>query len=258
MYIPMKRLIIQKSEINPDSWYQHRLNCFSKILTQKVNKNTMVDIGGGNGLTAKHLMQLGMEVLVIEPSVDGANSCIENKVSEIICGSWSNLVPYPNSIPNISAFDVVEHIEDDNLMFQQFYEALQPNGYLFLSVPAYQFLWSEIDVKIGHFRRYTTTNLVAKLKKAGFRISYTTYLFSFLVLPVFIIRKMLKPIMSKNYINKNKTKFKKSQHLTKKSGSVNFVRNTVNKLTKWEYNKIVQSKKTPFGTSCIVVAQKLV
>ena len=59
---------------------------------------------------------------------------------------------------------------------------------LYLTVPAYQFLWSQEDVEGGHFRRYTLSNLKKKITHSGFDISYSSYIFTYLPVLVFFLR----------------------------------------------------------------------
>jgi len=57
--------------------------------------------------------------------------------------------------------DVLEHIEDDRAEMQRAAEHLRPGGYIVVLSPAHQFLFSEFDSRIGHFRRYNRRSLSA-------------------------------------------------------------------------------------------------
>jgi hypothetical protein len=65
---------------------------------------------------------------------------------------------------------------------------LTPDGRIMLTVPAFQRLWSENDVQLGHFRRYTLGQLSALLEEAGFRVTYATYFFSLVWAPMWLAR----------------------------------------------------------------------
>lgn len=67
---------------------------------------------------------------------------------------------------------------------------LIPGGRLYLTVPAYRFLWSREDKHAGHFRRYTLGGLCRLLSRCGFRVEYSTYLFWALPPAIFLFRTL--------------------------------------------------------------------
>jgi len=89
----------------------------------------------------------------------------------------------------IGAFDVLEHIPDDQLALQNCARALTPNGMLFISVPQHMWLWSHVDTYSEHQRRYTEDELCEKVRLAGLHVVYTTSFVSFLVPLMLLMRK---------------------------------------------------------------------
>src|SRR2546426_6344952 len=79
-------------------------------------------------------------------------------------------LPFANEFDVLGAFDVIEHVDDDEEVLSQFRTALREGGGLLLTVPQHQWLWSAADDYSGHRRRYTRADLSAKLSRAGFRI----------------------------------------------------------------------------------------
>lgn len=79
----------------------------------------------------------------------------------------------------VVAFDVLEHIADDRLAAAWICDHLAPGGHLIVSVPAYQWLFSDHDVALQHFRRYTRRRLVAALP-AGMSVERAGYFVSLL------------------------------------------------------------------------------
>lgn len=75
----------------------------------------------------------------------------------------------------IYLIDVLEHLEDDQYYLQQFYQNLNAGGKLLIYVPARMELYSNFDKKIGHFRRYTLSELSTKVTTAGFVIETIKY-----------------------------------------------------------------------------------
>ncbi|HXC17167.1 MAG TPA: class I SAM-dependent methyltransferase, partial [Holophagaceae bacterium] len=63
-------------------------------------------------------------------------------------------IPFRNHFDLIGAFDVIEHIEDDEAVLSEMLRALRPGGGVLLTVPQHRWLWSPVDVFAGHARRY--------------------------------------------------------------------------------------------------------
>ena len=80
-----------------------------------------------------------------------------------------------NSADLIYSINVLEHIENDQAIFNLFFEKLKPEGKVFLYVPAFQFLWTKMDDAVGHVRRYQRQDLKQKLILAGFEIENIEY-----------------------------------------------------------------------------------
>ena len=89
----------------------------------------------------------------------------------------------------IVAFDVIEHIENDVAALSNINQMLTKNGVFIVSVPQHMFLWSNLDEIVKHKRRYSRRELVTKLQKNGFDISYATS-FLFFLFPLMLISRM--------------------------------------------------------------------
>ena len=83
-------------------------------------------------------------------------------------------IPFSDAFDVIGAFDVLEHIEGDELVMRQTHAALRPNGLLIVTVPQYQWMWSTLDELVHHKRRYSRRELTDKLQGAGFDVIYAT------------------------------------------------------------------------------------
>jgi SAM-dependent methyltransferase len=88
----------------------------------------------------------------------------------------------------IGSFDVIEHIQHDELVLSNFCKALRKDGYLLLTVPQHPWLWSPADDFAHHVRRYTRSELISKVKSAGFHIEYCTSFVS-LLLPLMVFQR---------------------------------------------------------------------
>jgi 2-polyprenyl-3-methyl-5-hydroxy-6-metoxy-1,4-benzoquinol methylase len=90
----------------------------------------------------------------------------------------------------ITAFDVIEHIENDNTALSHINQMLNKDGFLIVSVPQHMFLWSKLDEIVKHKRRYSRKEMLTKLKENGFTVSYCTS-FLFVLFPLMIISRIL-------------------------------------------------------------------
>ena len=88
----------------------------------------------------------------------------------------------------IGSFDVIEHIDEDQIVLANFHRALRSGGFLLITVPQHPWLWSSADDYAHHRRRYTFSNLTTSLRSAGFKIQYTTSFVS-LLMPLMIIQR---------------------------------------------------------------------
>jgi ubiquinone/menaquinone biosynthesis C-methylase UbiE len=101
----------------------------------------------------------------------------------VVTGTGTEL-PFPDSTFDLVAlFDVIEHIEDESKVLVEARRVLKPGGVIFVSVPAYQFLYSNNDRVVHHLRRYTARSLRRVLEGSGLRIHKLTY-FNTLLFPL--------------------------------------------------------------------------
>jgi SAM-dependent methyltransferase len=83
-------------------------------------------------------------------------------------------IPFVGEFDAIGAFDVLEHIKEDEQVLLQMYDALKPRGVMLLTVPQHAWLWSSIDDYACHERRYSAKELHAKVEGSGFEILRST------------------------------------------------------------------------------------
>jgi SAM-dependent methyltransferase len=113
---------------------------------------------------------------------------------EGVCASATRL-PFPDSTFDVvSAFDVVEHCADDRRAVAELARVLAPSGRLLLSVPAYQWAWTDHDEQAGHHRRYTRPQVVRLVEAAGLRVLRSTYAFSS-VFPMFLAERARRRVL---------------------------------------------------------------
>ena len=100
-------------------------------------------------------------------------------------------IPFVEHFDVIGAFDVLEHIREDEIVLAGIQQALKPGGGLLLTVPQHQRLWSWFDEYSCHIRRYGMEDLHAKLFRAGFKIVLSSSFVS-LLLPAMLLSRFSK------------------------------------------------------------------
>lgn len=238
-------------QIEKDSfWFNHRNDIIIEAVKKFSPNCTFLDIGGGNGFVSKGLQEADIEVVLAEPGLDGCINAKKRDIKNVICSTFEEAGFYKSSISAAGLFDVVEHIEDDTKFLKEIHSSMKKGGFIYITVPAFEFLWSDEDDDAGHYRRYSLTQMNSLLTKCGFNVEYSTYIFSILPLPIFLFRS----IPSKLGLNKKSNNLGKHQneHRNKKG----ILNNIIQKVWNWELQKVKNSKKIKFGGSYFVVARK--
>lgn len=106
-------------------------------------------------------------------------------------------LPFREEFHIVGAFDVIEHIREDEDVLAEIHEALKPWGYVFLSVPQHMFLWSKYDELGHHFRRYSKQELFEKVRRAGFKVVDSTS-FNSLLLPAMLASRLIRNEQAKS------------------------------------------------------------
>lgn len=230
-------------------WFRHRNNCIVELVKKFSLHENFFDVGGGNGYVSLGLQNAGINVALLEPGISGVINAKKRNIENVVCATTQNCGLASEFVENIGVFDVVEHISDEQDFLRSCHKMLKTNGKIFVTVPAFKFLWSKEDDYSGHFRRYTINTLKTSLENAGFKLLYTSYLFSPLPLPIYFMRTLPSKLnMHKNYNDKDK--FLK-EHKSEKSSGI------LEKVWQWELNKVKALSKIPFGSTVIAVAEKI-
>ncbi len=98
-------------------------------------------------------------------------------------------IPFSEEFDVVGAFDVIEHVDEDEQVLAEMREAARPGGGVIVTVPQHPRLWSAVDVAGRHKRRYTRHELERKLRASGLEpvrlTSFVTVLLPLLALSRF-------------------------------------------------------------------------
>jgi SAM-dependent methyltransferase len=148
---------------------------YNDFLTGLIRKTTkakqLIDFGAGLGTFSKRLRQVGYQVLCIEPD-DLQRQGLAREGFQVLSAIGG--IP-DNSAPFVFALNVFEHIEDHEGAIKQIRRKLQPGGTLLIYVPAFNCLWTDLDDKVCHHRRYTCETLRQLVLGAGLTVEQLRY-----------------------------------------------------------------------------------
>ncbi|MEI7802022.1 MAG: class I SAM-dependent methyltransferase [Bacteroidota bacterium] len=185
-------------------WFKARLDILrAQVAALKLSSDSKIlNIGIATGASSVMLQEFGKV-----KSSEYDQTCFEfvkQKLPQLDIEQGSILeLPYTdNTYDLVSAFDVIEHVEDDANAVSEMLRVCKPGGYVAVTVPAYNFLWSHHDDVNHHYRRYTKSNL-KKLFKTGGNIVFSSYFNFYLFAPIAGFRLFSK-LVPKNFMrNKN-------------------------------------------------------
>lgn len=229
-------------------WFNHRNAVIASIVGRFPPGGLIADVGGGNGYVSLGLRRAGFESVVIEPGAVGAH-CAHDRGLPVVMAPFEKLALPAGSLAAAGLFDVLEHIDDDAATLAQLRTYLQPRGRLYLTVPAFNWLWSSEDDHAGHFRRYTLDSLSTLLIAQGFEVEFATYFFAPLVAPILALRSL--PTRLKLGKANQPAAVDVDHRLP--SGIVG---TTLSHLLSWEAARIARGSTVPFGSSCLLVARR--
>jgi SAM-dependent methyltransferase len=230
-------------------WFEHRNDCILEMVRRYPPAGTIFDLGGGNGYVANGLQQAGFSAALVEPGLNGVENAARRGVNLLICSTLEDARFHNGTLPAVGAFDVLEHIADEETFLAEIYRSLIPGGRFYLTVPAYQGLWSVDDEYAGHYRRYTRKRLSASLARAGFQVEMITYIFFMLPPPIYVFRVL----PSRLGLRKRQDWEAYSREHYRRN---DLVGQLLRRLLAWEIARLRAGKIVPVGGSCLAVATR--
>ncbi|MFL6239268.1 MAG: class I SAM-dependent methyltransferase [Actinomycetes bacterium] len=127
---------------------------------------SLLEIGCGEGAVGYRLAQQ-YSYVGVEPD---EQSCAVARArvgarGDVRCADIATLTGERFDI--VCAFEVLEHIEDDESALRAWCGLLDPGGHLLISVPAYADRFGAADEAVGHFRRYEPAAVAKLLESVG-------------------------------------------------------------------------------------------
>ncbi len=159
-----------------------------RVVRQQLPDRTpfdLVDVGAGAGLLGEFLQRDRPQAnyLFVEPIESLRTFLAERYGAGADLGDELTF----DDAQFVTLLDVLEHQEDDRAFLKDLVGKMGVGSKLLLTVPALQRLWSDWDVKLGHYRRYDRQTLGACFEGLPLSVDEISFLFPEMV-PLGILR----------------------------------------------------------------------
>jgi SAM-dependent methyltransferase len=176
-------------------WFRSRNRCIANALRSLPDFaaiRDVLEVGCGTGVVLAHLQRLfpAGRVVGMDLFEEGLNFARRRFQGTLIRGDIFE-TSFAQPFDLIGAFDVIEHLDEDENLLNRFWQLLRPGGHLILTVPAHLSLWSYFDEVAGHRRRYSPLELKRKLARAGFTGLFVTQFMGALFPAMWLKRRCL-------------------------------------------------------------------
>ncbi|BBD62460.1 hypothetical protein NIES2109_53040 [Nostoc sp. HK-01] len=227
-------------------WFVGRRRIVEALIRQlKLPKQAKIlEAGCATGGNLSMLARYG-EVAAMELDETACLLANERRVTTVQQGSLPDKIPFTSQYDLIVILDVLEHIDDDLAALEALSSRLNPNSWLLITVPAYQFLWSYHDEINHHKRRYTLKKLQRVVKQAGYTVCYGSY-FNTWLFPLVAGVRLFKKIL-------------KIDQKSVASSDLNLPAKPINKFLTFLFASeryFMNRVSLPFGVSVVLLAQK--
>ncbi len=171
-------------------WYKgRRAVCFSLLEAHLHHSHRLLDVGCGTGYNLKLLQRFG-EVSGVDFSEEALDYCRQRGLTSVQQSDAVKLPYEDDQFDVLTAFDVIEHIEDDVAALVEWKRVVEPGGLLLIYTPALPWLYGEHDRIVHHQRRYRGGELREKIGRAGLDLVRLSYV-NLLVLPIVLAARLV-------------------------------------------------------------------
>jgi 2-polyprenyl-3-methyl-5-hydroxy-6-metoxy-1,4-benzoquinol methylase len=232
-------------------WVSSRNRLFKSLVQRNLSptgKTKFLEIGCGTGDFIQQIVKNeNLEITGSEIYLKGLQYAKKNLPSVDFVQFDVTKGTIGEQFDMITAFDVIEHIDNDISAISNISQMLKKDGVLIISVPQHMFLWSKLDEIVKHKRRYSRRELVDKLQENGFNIRYCTS-FLFILFPLMLISRMF---------DKGRDQSQSDQVALEKRVKFTNVLNWIfDHLMRVDEALIRLGISLPFGGTLVVVARK--
>ncbi|WP_285274605.1 class I SAM-dependent methyltransferase [Halopseudomonas bauzanensis] len=155
-------------------WYYRSKRAAMQRFLGDINPSSILDVGAGSGFFSRALLDHS----------DATEAwCVDiSYPQDHDAQSGSKSIHFRRSVEQLDSdlvllMDVLEHVEDDVGLLADYVAKVPSGAHFLISVPAFQFLWSDHDVFLEHYRRYRLHEIEDVAQKAGLKVLRGSYYF---------------------------------------------------------------------------------
>jgi SAM-dependent methyltransferase len=182
-------------------WFRGRRHLIWALLRHcdLPDRPRILDAGCGTGRNLVEFGSLG-PATGIDLSRDAVAYCKLRGLGNVSTGTLDALPFGSAEFDLLFACDVLEHVHDDLRALTELNRVADRCAHLVITVPAYQWMWTEHDVQLHHMRRYTLPTLRSRARAAGWEVVHGTYFNTILLPPAAFAR-----VLSKKWSRRGRT-----------------------------------------------------
>jgi len=174
-------------------WYKARknliYNLLNSILKDYKQDRLILNLGCGTGTELEILEKFG-QVYMLDNN-QNAIEIVKKQGYKIILADVEKYNFQNNNYDAICCFDLLEHLQNDQKVINNIFQALKKDGYFFFTIPAFQYIFSSHDIAMEHYHRYSKKDILKKLEIAGFKILKINY-WNFILFPFIATIRIIK------------------------------------------------------------------
>ncbi len=189
-----KDFYLQYASVEDQHWWFVGRRLILDQVIRKLNlshNSKILEAGCGTGGNLRMLARHG-KLSAMELDEIACNLANQRQIVQVQLGSLPDNIPFTDQYDLILMLDILEHLDDDLAALLALHSRLKPGGWLLVTVPAYQFLWSGHDDINHHKRRYVLKGLKQVVSQAGYAVHYSSYFNTFLFPIVAGVRSLKK------------------------------------------------------------------
>lgn len=158
-------------------WFQSRARLIAWALRRHFPRaQSLLEIGCGTGNVLASIAEAapGLRLAGSDAHASALPFAQRRVAAAVLLQMDARSIPWREEFDVVGAFDVIEHIEDDDRVLREMYASCRPGGGIIVTVPQHAWLWSYRDEFANHVRRYRRPDLLRKIRSAGFERTWAT------------------------------------------------------------------------------------
>jgi SAM-dependent methyltransferase len=159
-------------------WFAGRRRILLAVLERlDVRAESILGVGCGSGSNLELLRERFSEEIIhgIDIDLESLRHCARNRSTLVSQADLTHLPFRDGCFDLVCALDAIEHVPDDEMALRGLRRVCRSGGTLLATVPAFGFLWGNVDRVGHHYRRYTRRELTDLIERSGFAVRFVRY-----------------------------------------------------------------------------------